>query len=290
MLVRRLILAGFLLIGLIVEPSGAAPRVRPFPLGKTINWSLDHDGSPARYQVGTVALTLLARHEGKSRDMVTPLLTIRIPGYAPVQMKGSSLGPSYEHRFAVGPWDSKRPFVLFQSFTGGAHCCNAVQVAYPDKNQLRLGRLGEWDGDYLDDLPVDRNGDGRLDFIFRDDSFLYTFTSYADSWSPPQVMNIVAGRPVDVSADPGFRPLFHTAMLEERNACLGLDKDFADRNPNGACAAYVASAARVGQFDTAWAEMLKAYDRKSHWDLPYKGTSYPQALRRFLIEHKYIRR
>ena len=281
MSVRRLILAGLALFGV----AASAP-----PPGKTIDWSFDHDGSPARYQVGTVALTVRARREGKSEDMVTPLLTIRIPGYAPVQMEGNPLGPNYEHRIAVGRWDSKRPFVLFQSFTGGAHCCNAVQVAYPEKDRLRIVHLGEWDGDYLDEVPTDRNGDARVDFVFRDDSFLYTFTSYADSWSPPQIMNIDGGKAVDVSANPGFRPLFRKSMLEERRACLRLDKEYADRDPNGACAAYVASAARIGQFDKAWAEMLKAYDRKSSWDLPYKKMTYPQALRRFLVEHKYIKR
>jgi hypothetical protein len=77
-------------------------------------------------------------------------------------------------------------------------------------------------------------------------------------------------------------------------------------NQNGACAAYVAAAARVGRFQAAWAEMLHSYQRDSNWDLPTgcrvddrnRGCppadiihyrNYPDALRHFLIRLHYIR-
>ena len=73
------------------------------------------------------------------------------------------------------------------------------------------------------------------------------------------------------------------------------------------CAAYVASAARLGRFDQAWSEMLRAYDRNSNWPLPgdcrvalvdyrcpegqrTEYADYPEALRAFLVQQGYIER
>jgi hypothetical protein len=286
-----------------LTPALAADRLREVAVGTNIDWSHARDGD-ARYRVGDVELGVQGRPDRDMPDLVTPVVTVRMPGRPPVEVEGSPTSPSFDHRVGVGRWDASRRYVLFQSFTGGAHCCNAIRLVLPEGDRLRVFDLGEWDGGPADELPTDRDGDGAIDFVFADNAFLYAFASYAESFAPPKVMNLVGGELVDVSARPGFRPLFEAAMTEARAGCVTPGgARFEGMSPNGACAAYVAAAARVGRFDEAWAEMLRSYDRDFQWDLPtgcrtpavpcadgdvIRYADYPEALRRFLIEQGYI--
>lgn len=293
-----------ILIAICAAAPAAAQSVRTVPVGTNIDWSYERDGPRARYRSGDVELAFTARREGDDPVMYVPLLTVRMPGSQPVTLEGELTSPTFEHRVTVGRWDSTRPYVLFQSFSGGAHCCTTFELVYPEDGRVRVVDLGEWDGGYWDELPTDRNGDGRLDFVFVDNSFYYAFASYAESWAPPTIRNVVAGDVVDVSTDPSFRPVYEEAMARARRGCVSPEDG---ATPNGACPAYVASAARVGQFDPAWAEMLRSYDRSFDWDLPTgckveageQGCpedqqvvyeTYPDALRAFLIYLGYITR
>jgi hypothetical protein len=225
-----------------------------------------------------------------------------MPGLAPVQAEGADTSATFDHRVTVGRWDSERPYVLFQSFSGGAHCCTEFQLIYPENGRLRLVSLGEWDGGYWEELPTDLNGDGRLDFRIADNAFLYAFASYAESWAPPRFYNVVGGEVVDVSANPAFRPAYEAYLPEVRAACVSPTDGAA---PNPACAAYVAAAARVGRFNEAWADMLRSHDPNFDWPLPsgcrsapvggqcseadvVEHDNYPDALRAFLLELGYL--
>jgi hypothetical protein len=160
--------------------------------------------------------------------------------------------------------------------------------------------VGSWDGDYIEP-PKDISGDGVVDFVMFDNSFLYAFASYADSFAPPTIFNIVNGEMKDVSRNPAFRALFLKEMKQAGDRC----RPGSDGAPNGACASYVAAAARVGKLTEAWPRMIAAYDATSDWDLPtgcrvredeggcpdgaeivYK--SYPEALLAFLKREGYI--
>jgi len=74
------------------------------------------------------------------------------------------------------------PFVFFQSFSGGAHCCNSIKVVVPENGKLEVYDLGSWDGGYSDQVPADVDGDGAVDFVMVDNSFLYTFGSLRIAW------------------------------------------------------------------------------------------------------------
>jgi hypothetical protein len=304
MMWRLVLLAMAALFGAVVAANAGFQLVRTMPLGTNIDWSYAQHRDPVRYRSGGVDLTLRGRPDADSPDLIRPVLTVAMPGFTPVEAEGADTPASFDHRVTVGRWDATRPYVLFQSYSGGAHCCTQIQVIYPESGRLQIVDLGEWDSGYWDALPVDRNGDGRLDFEFVDNAFLYAFASYADSSAPPLIMNIDGDRTVDVSRDPGFRPLYERAMAAEREACL---RPEGGRTPNGACAAYVAAAARAGQFERAWALMLRAYDRNSDWELPSSCRTalvdyrcpegqevtfdnYPDALRSFLVDHGYIDR
>ena len=300
----RLCLA--VLAGLTLVPSApaAAQPVRTVAVGSHIDWSYAQNLRPSRYRAGAVELTIEGRREADSPDLIVPVLTVAMPGLSSVQVEGAPTSATMEHRVSVGRWDAERLFVLFQSFSGGAHCCTEVELVYPENGRLQVVDLGEWDGGPGDELPTDRNGDGRLDFVFVDNAFYYAFASYADSWAPLTIRNIVSGEAVDVSADPSFRPLYEQELPRLRQACVAPGDG---RVPNGACPAYVATAARVGQFDRAWAEMLRSYDRDFEWTLPggcrtprsegacleddtIEYDNYPDALRGFLVDLGYIDR
>lgn len=184
--------------------------------------------------------------------------------------------------------------VLISAFSGGAHCCSDLTMHESRNGQWRSVELGSWDGD-TPSMPADLDGDGIKEFQFVDQAFLYAFASYADSWAPPLIHKVVNGQVEDVSTSPAFRAVFEAALIESREACL--------ERSNGACAAYVAAAARIGRLDTAWEDMLGAYDQASEWTLPTACrvrtagecpvgadlifSTYPEALQWFLGEHGY---
>ena len=301
----RLLLALAALM-LAVPPGAAAAQTRRPPpvvraeFGRIVTWSQERRPRPVTWRFGDV--TLEVRGVGED-GLFAPRVTIR-RGRLSAQMRGAAAQPSFEHKLGVGLLDRRGTrFVYFQSFTGGAHCCNEVQVAVIGPRGIRVVQLGSFDGGPTDAFPRDLDGDGIVDFEQQDDSFLYTFSSYAGSMAPPKYFNLVGGRAVDVSSRPGFRPLFRRAMNRARPYCLQQEGE-----RNGACAGYVASTARAGQFQAAWAVMLRAYDRDSGWDLPsgcrarlnadgecppasvIRYTNYPDALRAFLVRQGYIAR
>lgn len=212
------------------------------------------------------------------------------------EVTGEGTGYSAGARIAVSRLNPTDPVaqVLVSSFSGGAHCCVRLLVLESREGAWRTSDLGSWDGDSVA-LPTDLDGDGDREFQFRDQAFLYAFAPYADSWSPPVVEALVNGRVEDVSDAPGYRAVFTSDAAQTRTACL--------ERSNGACASYVASSARAGHLDAAWAEMLDAYDQAADWDLPVACrirtsaacpagaelmfSTYPEALQWFLGEHGY---
>ena len=286
--------------------SAAAQAQRPQNLqpGRNADWSPERQPQGAMFRSGNITLTFRNDPDPEIADLPRPALTVAMPGYQPVTLHGESVPAYQDHRVSVGRWSADgTPFVFFQSFSGGAHCCTSLQVVVPQAGQLRVYDLGEWDGGYADDVPKDEDGDGTVDFLQVDNGFLYAFASYAESFAPPVVYNIVNGEAVDVSGRPGFRRFFESAARDARRLCVSRE----DSNRNGACAAYVAASARLGRFEQAWAEMLENYHRSAEWELPsscrvenrdeacpedqrVEFTSYPDALRAFLQEQGYIPR
>jgi hypothetical protein len=274
-------------------------------LGTQVIWSFEKNPRPVQYRFGDVTLSVKPYKEAPGEESVAPEVTISAPGRAPVTMRGVEIWPSSGHHIGVGRLDrAGNLFVELQSFTGGAHCCNEIKVAVIEPQQIRVVELGMWDGS-PGDMPRDVDGDGTIDWVQADDSFLYSFASYAESAAPPQIINIVNGKPQDVSARASFRPVFQRALNRTRPHCLTRRR--ADSN-NSACATYVAAAARIGQFDAAWARASRAYNDKQQWDYPTgcRVTPDPEtgcpdsatisyggflpSLRAFLAEQGYIPR
>jgi hypothetical protein len=292
-----------LIAGLAAAPAASAEKV--LAPGRTLVWSADKYPGVARFRSGPLRIEI--RPVRNEEGLVGPRVVVSQPGRAAATLEGERSGLSFESRITAGRWNRAGDlYLMLESYTGGMHCCDHVQIAAPSPGRFELVDLGAYDGDRLAERPSDVDGDGVLDFVVSDDRFLYAFSSYAESVAPTQFLNIVGGKAVDVSARPGFRPRYERLMARLARSCSPRRKDDAS---NGACAAYVAAAARAGRFDAAWADMLQAYDRSgnsavwlptecrvalSEGECPEAETirysTFPEALRAFLIRNGYIAR
>lgn len=275
----------------------ASLDLSPFPTGSGVEWSAENYPNATSWQLGPMTVTASARREG---ELYAPLIEVEYAG-TKVSMQGEMVSGSYVHRLsAVENRTGAHPVLMLQSFSGGAHCCNSVQVAGLSGGKLKVVNLGSWDGDQIA-LPQDISGDRTADFVFYDNSFLYAFAPYAYSYSPPKIVNIRNGRSLDVSSNRAFRRLFEKTVSETQSLCDPSQETFAR---NGACPAFVAAAARLGKIDWAWSRMVAAYDASADWQLPtgcrirtedvcpenlqVTFQSYPDALLNFLKENGYI--
>lgn len=275
----------------------AIPAGPELAAGEAFEWSADKASPETLLQVGPLVVRITHRTDG---DLATPLVTVS-NGVDSVTMVGELVSSGYTHRIsAVRNIAGAPPVVMLQSFSGGAHCCNTVQLAGLSGGKMKLIDLGSWDGDEIP-VPTDLNGDGQADFVERDNAFLYAFAAYAMSYAPPTILNVTGGRIVDVSRKPAYRRLYLDEMATAgavcRTALDGMDR-------NGACPSYVASAARVEMLEGAWADMVRSYSATEDWAYPTGCTfktnsecpeasrivykSYPDALLAFLKEHGYI--
>jgi hypothetical protein len=178
------------------------------------------------------------------------------------------------------------PEIFVSRFSGGAHCCAMVQILDLVAGQWRIVDGGSWDGGEI--IPEDADGDGEQEIVHGDDRFLYRYSCYACAGTPVRIFKLVQGALADVTLSPLYRPRDEHDLPNFRQGCANHD--------NGACAAYVATAARLGRREDAWRFMLDHYNRKSDWgledcalrdgkgnclaDIRYK--SYPDSLAAFL--------
>jgi hypothetical protein len=261
------------------------------PADRVLTWTYRANPRPLRYRWGDLLISISTRRT--QSGLIEPDVRVSKPrpvmqGPQPpeppeLRFRSFPAAPSSEHGLSVGRLDAEgHRFVMWQAYTGGAHCCFDIQLILPDGPERGVVSLGAFDMEMMTDIPADVDGDGRTDFVFRDNSFLYAFASFAASFAPPQIWNVEGGRAIDVSAAPRYRTLFVDAMAETRPICLD-PRGGDDRN--GACAAFVAAAARTGDFEGAWRAMLGGYDRR---DDAHRDGPFPRRLRAFLVARGYL--
>lgn len=277
------------LAGLAAIGAAAAPAPRTIASATFVEWKAS-DG-PRLFRSGDVTVRIAA--SGRTGE-TPPAVTVAAPGVAPLRIVNDDSMANYPSRIAIGPLTrGGAASVIVETYTGGAHCCMHVAVALREGARFRMVDLGAWDGDGVD-WPKDVSGDGVADFRFVDNTFLYAFGSYADSWAPPLIMNIRGGKGVDVSTEPAFRALFAADMTAARKACFAVEPNFA----GGPCAGYLADAARLGRFDAAWAEIARtripaqAGFPNDCSEQPRPAPCYADfatGVRAFLREHGYLR-
>lgn len=298
---------GFLaLASLLAAVSAAAPspgHVLTAPTdGRVTHWEDRIQAGSQSYRAGPLTL-VLTRRPG-SDDDVRPGLAILEGGKPAIDVLGAE-GLSFALAdFAVARFDTEvnAKGVLFMSYTGGAHCCERLDVVEKVGGAWRTVTVGEIDMGVPGRFS-DVDGDGVVDIVANDNRFDYAFASFAGSYAPPTVYNLSGGKVKEVSAEPRFHALFEKDMARAKADCLHTGPGHSEIN--GACAAFVADAARLGRFDTAWPVMLAHYDHTStDWprdckvaldaeqrcpkgqELIYKD--YPTALRAFLVKWGYL--
>ncbi|MNI30396.1 hypothetical protein D3C73_842430 [compost metagenome] len=259
--------------------------------GQWIAWK--GDDLARTYRVGGYSLTVAPIVD--SEGLPAAQLKIIAPDGAPLDHQTS--GSSWANlSFMVVQMDAGAPArqLIVADYSGGAHCCTQVTVFERRDGRWNRSELGSWDGD-VPATPEDLDNDGRKEMVFVDQAFLYAFASYAESAAPPVIKQVHQGKISTLSTERAFRPTYAAYLEEVRPDCLA--------GSNGACAAFVATAARLGQLDAAWSLMLSAYDQASDWDLPkacrirtqdacppeaeLTFATYPEALQWFLGKNGY---
>ncbi|HYD24859.1 MAG TPA: hypothetical protein VEB68_08670 [Croceibacterium sp.] len=172
-------------------------------------------------------------------------IVVQFPGAAPYHVPHDPYRSSpYGIRVGIGrmaPGDAA-PTVLIAGYSGGAHCCATLQAVSLVDGVPVSALLPMKDGEPLDAFPRDLDGDGSREFRWIDGSLLYTFTSYASSWSVPRIYRLRRGEPVDVSREPGFAKLYRDYGKRALKACREGESESA-----GACAAYAYTMAVLGR-------------------------------------------
>jgi hypothetical protein len=266
------------------------------------------DAAPATQEIVQGAIkAVLSYAEEKSEDgegedgevMRAPVVTVFAGDKEVAKLEGEGSGfsdPPVSVQIAEIDGSNPYPEVVVSFYTGGAHCCSdtSVVAASPDGSNWTIVALGEFDGGPL--LATDVNGDGRYEFMIRDNAFLYAFACYACSEAPLNLLAIDNGGVKDVTREARFKPA-HEAWLKSMTNNVPDGSDV-----NGFLAGYVGEKILLGEGKNAWETMLTYYDRASDWglescDKPLNDDgecpvatvrlTFPQALERMLKENGY---
>jgi hypothetical protein len=271
-------------------------RITNFRSPANLAWDSKNDGDPKLYRSRDVEVTLSSQPDPNS-DIPDPV--IRVEGYgSTLERKGQGGFQDAAANVLVGRLDPTvaTEQVVFMTYSGGAHCCTSIDILEFVAGNWAVLDMGSWDGEPLANFPKDIDGDRIPDLVMSDDSFDYQFASYADSYAPPVIFNVINGAVVNVTSNPRYAPYFRDQMTEYQSVCL--------LHNNGACAAFLAAASRIGYFSYAWQFLLDNYDQSSNWALPklchvalengqcpagqeYDAPNYPLAVAGFLAEHGY---
>lgn len=195
----------------------------------------------------------------------------------------------------IDPTNSS-PEIIFDAFSGGAHCCTTRMIAYETKYRgwaIAEGDTRDGGGFTLEDI----DGDGAAEFDEIDQSFLYAFESYAGSWAPTQIMQFRQGEMMNVTFEEQFQ-------LFLRQDAFGMefsaDNSEGTWNSNGFLGAWVAAKSMIGEGAGAWSRMLFLYDRDNTFTKDFckfldsskkectdEENSFPKQLHQHLVETGY---
>lgn len=180
--------------------------------------------------------------------------------------------------------------VVVETYSGGAHCCTNFTIYTWEQDQFTKLTTGFLDGTGGEWRDLD--GDGTVEFLTSDNTFLYRFSSYAGSFPPSRILKLSNGKWIDVTRQhsPELRSRAWKMYLEF------LERQKTDVEVNGILAGYVAQKALLGEYEQGWQFMLAHYDPNSEWGLGIfqegkkvqQYVDFPAALRAFLREQGYL--
>ena len=274
-------------------------KAPPSPILSTVKYDGETD---ATFQSGT--LRILLSRTPVDGDQRAPIATGYDGGRPAFAMIAGAEQPNEKPASQVDlirlDRSSPQPQAVLSYFWQGAHCCTVTRIATAHTD-------GTWkviDGEALDgDVGYrfeDLTGTGDIDIISTDQSFPYTFASYASSISPTRIHRLQGDRLVDVTHEPRYYEFLKQELA-------GIESDMKPENPawhdNGFLAGWVASKMLVGQGADAWSKMLENFDHNSDFGPEQCSTPqpiekcpndqksripFPIALKAFLVKGGYI--
>ena len=191
------------------------------------------------------------------------------------------------------------PQIVVTNYSGGAHCCTTTTFISRDKAtapwSLTTSEALDGEGYWFEDV----NGDGAMELMSSDNRFFYAFGSYAGSFAPLQIHQLIAGKIIDVSSNQAM----HSRLVQDLAGIEFSAKTSPEMwKQNGFLAGWVASKIRLGQGDEAWALFMKNYEKENGFgpqectsgqkvaDCPndnLKAIPIPKALAGFLRDNGY---
>lgn len=145
-------------------------------------------------------------------DRFPDAIVVEIDGFAPHRV-GIDDGPWVNYGQWVGAVtlsDSKEaPSILFEAYSGGAHCCSLLRVITPVDGALRSIAFEPAEGELRAKLPSDIDGDGIVDIVREGEHVC----SGAACTARNAIYNIVEGKRIDVTSEPRFQA--YLAQLPE---------------------------------------------------------------------------
>lgn len=240
----------------------AVPQTASATTWRTINPLVEQKASTVRADGVTVLFEPHSQVEtvdGEEFEIGTVRATVTFAGAEPLVVPvDDAVVPTHGLWVGVGKLDRRDadPVVILTGYTGGMHCCVTFQLVTRQQGQPRVLSLPMMDGDPDTGFPRDIDGDGAADILRADDSFLYAFTSYAGSWAPPRLWNLRDGALVDVSAEPRYAKFWQREAKKVGKHCR--------KGQVGACAAYAAAMARLGQAEQGITEAVR-YAPRADW-------------------------
>lgn len=186
------------------------------------------------------------------------------------------------------------PEVIFDRFTGGAHCCSIYTIHSWQGDRLYRTVTQPLDASAAGPFK-DLNGDGYSEWLSADPRFLYAFSSYASSWPPTITLSFREGSLIDTSQQfqeemrsTAYGMYISTRQSTPKNPMLGV---------NGILAGYVAQKILMGEYQSGWEYMLAHFDPGDDWGLSERNSAgatlitfpdYPTALAHFLTDLGYL--
>ena len=252
--------------------------------GHVIDWNLHRDGSKRTYVSGPYRITLDGAHSpegdgggmlaritvsdaGETRDHPESFQWLHLSGAVGFETNAYA-------RLAVARLDPASPLysVVVTSFTGGAHCCDDVQIATPSPTALTAPTSlpgwtvlhpGAFDSVTLGvgaDPRLPADGAGVFALVIPDSAFDYAYDSYGGSFAPIHVFGLRSGKLVDRSGDAAFRPLLESDARRAEGPCRA--------GGSGVCPGYLADMARLGRWADGWRVLQAGVREKPQWAFP----------------------
>jgi hypothetical protein len=273
----RTLLVGLAAVALVPATASAATVTRSSPPVEATLEYHDRAGGPGKVadrltitRDGTVLFDAKPEPDGCEPDFCGPTVGFgrTIPPLSVADLEGD-----------------EEPEVIYQAYTGGAHCCFAVQIYSLNDAGTRYRITEENFGDVGFRLRPDNTNVNRVDLFSADWRFDSVFTAHAASGKPILILRFADGELVDVTDSYRARirrdarhwwKLYVRNRGEESGAALGL------------VAAWAADRYRLGKRD-ATLRLLKRHARRGFLRGPGKlqGRRFVRKLDGFLLRLGY---